>query len=145
MTGNARGLGATGTLEGWFDWRAGVALMRDSTGAGGWILAYDNAGKLSYRIAGTTYDTGRTVASVKGAWHHVAITKNGPAVGFYLDGRLIHSGTGAGTTAPAMPWHVMRNGTTAQYAQGNVDDVAVYTTALPATTIAQRFSAGRGA
>src|SRR6185503_14275789 len=110
MTANARGLGTTGTLEGWFDWRGGVALMRDGTSAGGWILAFDNAGKLSYRIAGTTYDSGRTVASVKGAWHHVAITKNGTTVGFYLDGRLIHTGTGAGATAPVMPWHVMRNG-----------------------------------
>lgn len=145
MSGTARGLGATGTVEGWFDWRGGVALMRDSTSSAGWILAFDSGGKLAYRVAGTTYDTGRTVASVQGAWHHVAITKNGGAVSFYLDGNLVHSGTGAGATAPVMPWHVMRNGTVAQYTKGNADDVAVYTTALPGATIAQRYSAGRGA
>jgi concanavalin A-like lectin/glucanase superfamily protein len=144
MTANARGLGTTGTIEGWFDWRRGVALMRDNTGIGGWILAFDNGGKLAYRVAGTTYDTGRTVASVQGAWHHVAITKNGAAVAFYLDGNLIHSGTGAGTTAPVMPWHVMRNGTAPQYATGHADDVAVYTTVLPAAAISQRFGVGRG-
>jgi hypothetical protein len=143
MTGNARGLGTAGTIEGWFDWRAGVAVMRDSTSSAGWILAFDNAGKLSYRVAGTTYDTGLTTASVRGAWHHVAVTKDGAAVSFYLDGRLVHSGTGAGTTAPVMPWHVMRNGTVAQYTQGRADEVAVYATALPAATIAQRFSVGR--
>jgi hypothetical protein len=145
MSGAARGLGATGTIEGWFDWRGGVALMRDSTSSAGWILAFDSGGKLAYRVGGTTYDTGRTVASVQGAWHYVAITKDGGAVSFYLDGKLVHSGTGAGATAPVMPWHVMRNGAMAQYTTGNADEVAVYTTALPGATIAQRYSAGRGA
>jgi hypothetical protein len=65
-------------------------------------------------------------------------------VAFYLDGNLIHSGTGAGTTAPVMPWHVMRNGTAPQYATGHADDVAVYTTVLPAAAISQRFGVGRG-
>ena len=44
-----------------------------------------------------------------------------------------------------MPWHVMRNGTFAQYAQGHADEVAVYAAALPATTITQHWNAGRGA
>jgi hypothetical protein len=43
-----------------------------------------------------------------------------------------------------MPWHVMRNGTAPQYAQGHADEVAVYTSALSAATIAQRWRAGRG-
>jgi len=144
VAATARGVGASGTIEGWFDWRAGVAIMRDSTGVGGWILAFDNGGRLSYRVAGTTYDTGRTVASVKGGWHYVAVTKNGGAVSFYLDGQPIHAGAGAGAIAPVMPWHVMRNGTAPQYAQGHADEVAVYTSALSAATIAQRWRAGRG-
>ena len=77
MTASAGGLGAAGTLEGWFDWRAGVAVLRDHTTGGGWILAYDNGGGLSYRVGGTTFNTGRTVASVRGAWHHIAVTKDG--------------------------------------------------------------------
>jgi hypothetical protein len=39
----------------------------------------------------------------------------------------------------------MRNGTYAQYAQGHADEVAVYSVALPASTIAQHWSAGHGA
>ena len=37
-----------GSIEGWFDWRSGVAVMRDdtSTGGTGWIVAFDNAGRL---------------------------------------------------------------------------------------------------
>ena len=42
----------TGTL-------AGSALLRDNTTSGGWILAYDNAGKLATRIAGTSFNTGK--------------------------------------------------------------------------------------
>ena len=74
MTAPAGGPGAAGTLEGWFDWRAGVAVLRDHTAGGGWILAYDNGGGLSYRVGGTTFNTGRAVASVQGAWHYVAVT-----------------------------------------------------------------------
>jgi hypothetical protein len=39
----------------------------------------------------------------------------------------------------------MRNGTVAQFAQGRADEIAVSTSALPAATIAQRFSARSGA
>jgi hypothetical protein len=81
---------------------------------------------------------------VQGAWHYVAVTKNGGSVSFYLDGALVHSASGAGATAPVMPWHVMRNGTYAQYAQGHADEVAVYSVALPASTITQHWSAGHG-
>lgn len=145
MTAPAGGLGAAGTLEGWFDWRAGVAVLRDHTAGGGWILVYNNGGGLSYRVGGTTFNTGRTVASVQGVWHHVAVTKNAGSVSFYLDGALLHSGSGAGATAPVMPWHVMRNGTFAQHAQGHADEVAVYGVALPASTITQHWNAGHGA
>ena len=35
------------TLEGWFFWEAGVALMRDATSSAGWILAYDSGGRIA--------------------------------------------------------------------------------------------------
>src|SRR5215204_4550116 len=55
----APGGAAARTIEGWFDWEGGVAVMRDATSAGGWILAYDNAGRVAYRVGGTTYTTTR--------------------------------------------------------------------------------------
>jgi Concanavalin A-like lectin/glucanases superfamily len=121
-----------------------VALMRDNTSSGGWILAYDNAGTLSYRIAGKTYNTGRSTASVRNGWHYIAVTKDGKAVAFYLDGQLAASGRNAPNTGTVMPWHVMHNGTYAQYSQGRVDEIAVYDAALPATTVQQHYKAGRG-
>ena len=44
MTATTPPLVDSGTLEGWFEWRAGVSVLRDSTSMGGtgWILAYDS-------------------------------------------------------------------------------------------------------
>ena len=140
--GGAPAAGAA-TLEGWFFWEAGVALMRDATSAAGWILAYDSGGKIAYRAGGTTFTSSRDTASVRDGWHHVALTVAGGATTLYVDGALVHSGSGAGAAAAAMPWHVMRNGTTSQFTRGRADEVAVYGTALDAATVRAHFEAGR--
>jgi BNR repeat-containing family member/PKD domain/Concanavalin A-like lectin/glucanases superfamily len=144
MSAPGPALAATaGSLEGWFNWQGGVALMRDGTTAGGWILAYDSGGSLYYRLGGTSFNTGLTTASVRTGWHHFAATTDGTNVAFYLDGQLKHTATGAGTAAPTMPWHIMRNGGYAQYTQGQADEVAIYNVALPATTVQQHYNAGK--
>ena len=140
----APGGAAARTIEGWFDWEGGVAVMRDATSAGGWILAYDNAGRVAYRVGGTTFTTTRATADLRTGWHHVALTvSGGGATAFYVDGALVHSGTGAGTAPAALPWHVMRNGTTAQFSRGRADEIAVYDSVLSAATIRDHFERGR--
>jgi hypothetical protein len=127
-------------------WVWGVALLRDATSAGGWILAYDSSGKVAYRAGGVTFATALATSAVRDGWHHVVLTVSGGATAFYLDGALVHTATGAGSAAPAMPWHVMRNGTTAgQFTRGRADEVAVYGAALPAATVSAHFAAGRDA
>ena len=106
------------TLEGWFFWEAGVALLRDATGSAGWILAYDSGGKVAYRVGGSTFTSTVATASVRDGWHHVAVTVDDGATRLYVDGAPVHSGTVTGAPAPALPWHVMRNGTTAQFTRG---------------------------
>ena len=64
--------------------------------------------------------------------------------GLFPPFRRVNSGTGAASATAAMPWHIMRNGTYAQYAKGNADEVAVYDRALPASTITQHYQTGRG-
>ena len=78
------------TLEGWFFWEAGVALMRDSTSGGGWILAYDSGGQVAYRVGGTTFTTALAAAQLRDGWHHVALTVQGGATAFYVDGEPVH-------------------------------------------------------
>ena len=131
------------TLEGWFFWEAGVALMRDATNQAGWILAYDSGGRVAYRAGGTTFVTPLRTTDLRDGWHHVALTVSGGATGFYVDGALVHSGTGAGSTPAAMPWRVMRNGTTSQFTRGRADEVAVYGAALAEATVRAHFQAGR--
>ena len=138
-------IAATGTVEGWFFWEGGVAVMRDSSSSGGWIVAFDSAGSVAYRVAGKTFTTPLATADVRDGWHHVALTVANGATTFYLDGNPAHSGAGAGTAVAAMPWHVMRNGTTSQYARGRADEVAVYGAALPEGAIRSHFAAGRDA
>ena len=131
---------------GWFHVDRIASLARDNTSFsdGGWILAYDSAGALKYRVAGKTYSTGRTTGSLLGGWHHVVLTKNGGDVAFYIDGALVHTGTGAPNTAASAPWHVMRNGTYYTYSSGVADEIAIYSSALSAATVKQHFDAGRG-
>jgi hypothetical protein len=135
-------LSTAGSIEGWFLWRAGVGVMRDHTSSGGWIPAYDAGGALSYRVGGSTFNTGRSASSIRGGWHHLVVTKDGGNSAFYVDGQLVHTGSGAGNAAAAMPWHVMRNGTYNQYAEGSADDVAIYDTALPAAVVRDHFEIG---
>jgi outer membrane protein assembly factor BamB len=145
MSTNGPGLSSAGSLEGWFNWTGGVALMRDNTSAGGWILAYNCGGSLCYRLGGTTYNTGKPVTAVQNGWHHLAVTKDATGnVAFYIDGQQVHTASGAGSVAAAMPWHAMLNGLyTSQYTAGTADEVAVYNGALAASTVAQHYSLGK--
>jgi hypothetical protein len=146
MTVGGPALNSSGSLEGWFNWQKGVALMRDASSAGGtgWILAYDSGGTLYYRLGGTSFNTGRATASVRNGWHHFVATKDGGNVALYVDGQPVHSAGGAGTVAPTMAWHVMRNGAYSQFSQGQADEVAVYNVALSAATVQQHYNAGKG-
>ena len=132
-------LGENATLEGWFRWRSGRTVLRDSTDQGGegWLLTLASDGKLLYRLGGKGFDTGRAIETVRdGEWHHIAATKSGTAAALYLDGELLHSSeTGAGSQPAIGPWRVMRNGTNAVFSGGEADELALYTRALSADEI----------
>jgi BNR repeat-containing family member/PKD domain/Concanavalin A-like lectin/glucanases superfamily len=137
MPGSA--LGGNATLEGWFRWRSGTTVLRDTTDMGGegWLLAFATAGKLAYRLGGQGFNTGLPIETVRdGEWHHLAATKSGDAAALYVDGEVLHSSaTGAGSQLAIAPWHVMRNGTNAVFSGGEADELALYTRALSAAEI----------
>jgi PKD repeat protein len=139
-------LAESGTMEGWFRWRAGTATVRDDTGpSGGWLLAFNGAGTLRYRVGGSGFDTGLPIETVRdGDWHHLVATKSGPSARLYLDGAEIHSGVGAASTPAASPWHVMRNGTNPVFSEGEADEVALYTRALSAAEVKAHYDLARG-
>jgi hypothetical protein len=132
-------LGPNATLEGWFRWRSGTTVLRDttSTGGQGWLLAFATGGNLAYRLGGQGFNTGLPIETVRdGEWHHIAATKSGGAAALYVDGEALHSAaTGAGSQLAIGPWHVMRNGTNAVFSGGEADELALYTRALSADEV----------
>ena len=128
-------------MEGWFRWDSGNVLMRDDTGpSGGWLLGLGNNATLRYRVGGTGFVTDVDTDAVRdGSWHHLVATKDGDAAALYLDGELVHSGNDAGSTAAALPWHVMRNGSNTVYTKGDADEVALYGRALTADEVREHY------
>jgi hypothetical protein len=141
-------LSVNGTLEGWFEWRNGIAVLRDHTSGGGWIPAFVPAGGtivMSRAGGGATLNTGINVATLRNGWHHLVLTKAGPNLAFYLDGEFVKGTGGAGNTASLMPWHLMNNGAVPdQYTAGRADDVAIYSRALDAREVSEHYRLGRG-
>lgn len=142
MAGTGPALAGSGTMEGWFRWRAGTAVMRDNTGpSGGWLLAFNSDGELRYRVGGQGFVTGRSIDAVRdGRWHHLVARKSGASAALFVDGVKLHEGTGAASTAAALPWHVMRSGTNPAFSEGEADEVALYTTALSDAEIARHYA-----
>jgi PKD repeat protein len=147
MTATTPPLVDSGTLEGWFAWEAGVAVLRDSTSMGGtgWILAYDQGGMIACRAGGTALVSTTPVSQARdGRWHHIALTRDRDEVRLYLDGRRLTLGNAApGNTTSAAPWRLMRNGSTAgQHTRGRADEIAIYDRPLTAADVRQRVALG---
>jgi hypothetical protein len=143
--GSGPALSTDGTMEGWFRWRTGTAVMRDDTGAGGgWLLAFNSGGTLRYRVGGTGFATPVPIEDVRdGSWHHVVATKAGEAARLYVDGVEVHRGARAGYDTADMPWHVMRNGANEVFSEGEADEIALYERALSAGEVKAHFDLAR--
>jgi hypothetical protein len=143
VTASAPGLSGDATLEGWFRWEAGTTVLRDhSSGSpNGWMLAFANGtGQLAYRLGGQNFNTGQPVGTVRdGEWHHLVATHSGTTGRLYVDGELLHSGTGSGGDPSTGPWHVMQNGEHGVYSEGQADEIALYPRALSATEIGEHY------
>lgn len=135
----------TGSFECLFKWTAGTAIIRDHTNGGGWILLYDNSNVVGMRIGGTDLSPRLATAAVRdGAFHHLVVTweSGGPAA-LYIDGASIPLGTSTigAVAAPALPWHVAKNGTAAGFTTGQVDEVAFYNKALSQGRVQEHYRA----
>lgn len=140
-------LSTNASIEGIFMWEgAGTnSLIRDATsGAAGWIFAYESAGNLAFRIAGTTFVTTVAVSTLKNIWTHYVLTKSGGTVRFYIDNTQVYTNTGAPSTASQSTWYCMRDGLDANYIQGRADEIAFYDSVLSTDRIAAHYNAFKG-
>ncbi|WP_445338045.1 PKD domain-containing protein [Clavibacter sp. CFBP 8614] len=83
-----------------------------------------------------------------GRWHQVVATQSGEGLKLYVDGALI--GTHPQTQAQGYDgfWKLGGDptwGSSSPYVQATIDEAAVYTTALSASTVAQHYALGQGA
>jgi hypothetical protein len=103
-----------------------------------------NANKyIAYFGNGTTYDSVYTPAITDTNWHHVVAIHNGSMIRIYLDGLLKQEkATTVQLTANALPLNLGRENYNAYYFNGWLDEVAIYPTALPATTVQAHYVKG---
>jgi Concanavalin A-like lectin/glucanases superfamily len=86
-----------------------------------------------------------TIAITDQNWHHVVATKNAGDVHLYIDG-VDRTAPGTNTTVGSntTALNIGRASTGSAYAAGDVDEVAIYPTALPAGRVLAHFQAGAG-
>lgn len=111
-------------------------------------LYMDAQGRVWFGVyKAATYTVNTTGSLNDGKWHHVVGTLDPSGVTLYVDGRLV--GRNAGTTTGQAYdgyWRVGgdKSWSGNPYFNGDIDDVAIYPTALPAATVQNHFLAGTG-
>ena len=143
------------TVEFWFKSSAAVtsALLDvdDGTQYSGtdWGIRLDGTGKLAAWVDGPDYTAVTSASSYNnGVWHHVAFTrvKASGAMSLYVDGRNVAAGTGPTATLTANK--DIRVARTSQLGssplEGAIDELALYSTALPFTTVSKHYDLGMG-
>jgi len=102
---------------GWWDGLDIVVVLRDSTTVVGTGTFFPlNSTTVQYRVGGTSLDSGSAFNLYNSAWHHWTLTGIGTTASLYVDGKLLHSGSG-GTGAFINPWHFGRNGGGVEYSK----------------------------
>lgn len=86
-----------------------------------------------------------TIAITDQTWHHLVATKNGAEVRIYVDGvDRTAPGTNSTFTSNATALNIGRASTGSAYSSADIDEVAVYPTALTPARVAAHYQAGRG-
>ena len=148
------------TLEFWMKWDnyandddlAFELTPNFNSNPGGFLVdpnAPEEGGKFGVGIgSGESRNTAYFTRPSAGQWHHYALVMDATApaaeqVVPYVDGQPVpyvktKSGTGAGNFANSSLYFMSR-AASALFGSGDLDEVALYNRALPATTIAQHF------
>jgi len=93
-----------------------------------------------------TYSLVAPTAATVGQWHHLVLTRNGSTIKFYVNGVSVATQTNAGNPIKAGTGilAIGRSGpTSGAYFSGDLDEVAIYNTALPESRIVAHYNAGQ--
>ncbi|WP_062005517.1 MULTISPECIES: LamG-like jellyroll fold domain-containing protein [Arthrobacter] len=147
----------TYTLETWFktDTTSGGKLIGFGNSATGLSSNYDrhiymkNDGTLVFG----TYTGQENIITSSSAyndntWHHMVATQSSAGMVLYVDGSSVGTNPQSGAQNYAGYWRIGGDttwgGASSNYFKGELDEAAVYSTALSASTVAQHFQIGSG-
>jgi uncharacterized repeat protein (TIGR01451 family) len=112
-----------------------VILTKKATGSTGHIALYVTKTNLKLDINNSIL-TSETVNIFDGICHHIAVTRSGTDVRFYVDGLLKGTVTNNGAINSTNTWNVGYEGTTASALIGNIDEIRIWKAAKSAAEIA---------
>lgn len=128
--------------------------FKDGGGSGSQYIFAGNASNQIYhtsstlfyaKINGTTAyiqtDNGGVPAVLDGNWHHMAITKSGSTVTWYIDGGS-YGTSGSGTTGGFTLTHIGSYITGASNLNASLDEVAIWESALTSGNISTIYGSG---
>jgi hypothetical protein len=116
-------------------------------GAGPASLGFGTNNKVVLLPGGTgaTVTATSRITIVDQAWHHVVATKNGAEVHLYIDGAdVTTAGTHTAMTNNTTALNIGRASSGSGFFPGDIDEVAIYPTALSVARVQTHNLAGRG-
>lgn len=132
--------GAVITFEAWVNPGTAAQLATNAC-----VLSFPSGlDRIAITAGHPTYSGISGPAINDGGWHHLALTKSGTAIKFYVDGALVGSDTvlgGSNLTRIDVGVDSLQSGT--KY-KGNLGQVAIYAATLSAARVLAHFNAGMG-
>lgn len=137
------------TLAAWFN-----GLYTSGSG-NGWSTLFQSGNLADHLIieqqsnarlgsySGGLGDSGYAMYGVTSGWHHVITVASNGTVNFYVDGAYVGQTAKNITSTISTVGNARNAGYTQPWAQ-KVDDVYIYTNAIPASLVAQLFQSGGG-
>ena len=120
-------------------------LLHKGTGPAALGFGSNNRVVLLPGGTGATATASSAMTIVDQAWHHVVATKSGADVHIYVDGvDVTMAGANATMTTSANALNIGRATTSSAYIGADLDEVAIYPTALSSARVLAHYQAGRG-
>ena len=116
-------------------------ILSKGTTTAGYHLLLANGGVPAFQVNATRV-TGPALAA--GGWHHIVGTLAARAMTLYVDGHQVGTATLPGAPANTTnSFYIGRNSrTAANFFNGGIDELAMYSAALDGATVAAHFAAG---
>lgn len=133
------------SLECWFKLGATLTLMDlfGKQGTNCYVVRIDATGKISLNASGTGNCFIATTAVTDTNWHHLVITRVAATQPImYLDGSSVAGTYTARTFADSTSQFDIGRSGTANYFNGNLQDISIYKSVLSSTRVTAHYNAG---